>query len=235
MPWTAALRESLAGEIVALEGKTLRRSCEQAASQGALPMVSAWAHARRLVFGQRKVDDQSTAIPAIPQLLRMLELEGALVTLDALGCPKEMAPTLTEPGAESVLALKENPPTLPGEGQLWCEAIKADRWAHVTAERQTTLDAEHGRLETRHDWLTADIACLGVQASWAHIASVGLVESHREVGGEVAIEQRLFLTALPGDVVGFAQAVREHWGGEQALQWVLDVSVREDDCRIRQG
>jgi predicted transposase YbfD/YdcC len=119
--------------------------------------------------------------------------------------------------------------------QLLFEDIKADRLEHVTYERHTTIDTDHGRLETRHYWMTSDIECLGVKASWANIASVGLVESSREVGGKVSMEQRFFLTSLSCDAIRFAQAVREHWGVENALHWVLDVSFHEDDCRIRQG
>jgi predicted transposase YbfD/YdcC len=233
--WTEALRESIDGEIVAIDGKTLRRSCDQAASKGAIHMVSAWANANRLVLGQRKVEDKSHEITAIPPLLRMLELEGAIVTIDAMGCQKEIAKTITEQGADYVLALKDNHPTLHSEVQLLFEDVKADRLDHITSARHTTIAAEHGRLETRHSWITSDIECLGVKGSWAKIASVGLVEAHRAVGDAVSIEQRFFFTSLPADAVRFAQAVREHWGVENARHWVLEVSFREDDCRIRQG
>jgi predicted transposase YbfD/YdcC len=157
--WTEALCESLDGDIVAIDGKTLRRSFAHAASQGAIHMVSAWANAQRLVLGQLKVDDKSNAITAIPQLLRLLELEGAIVTIDPMGCQKEMAKTMTEQGAEYVLALKDNHPTLHGEVQRLFEDVKADRLAHVTSTHHTTTDADHGRLETRHSWITSDIEC----------------------------------------------------------------------------
>ena len=233
--WTEALRESLDGDTVAIDGKTLRRSFDHAASQGAIHMVSAWANAHRLGLGQLKVDDKSNEITAIPQLLRMLELEGAIVTIDAMGCQKEIAKPITEQGADYVLALKDNHPTLHGEVHLLFEDVKEGRLEHSTAAHHTTTEADHGRLETRHYWITSDIECFGVKGAWANITSVGLVESHREVGGAVSSEQRFFLTSLPCDAVRFAQAVREHWGVENALHWVLDVSFREDDCRIRQG
>lgn len=231
--WTEALRESIDGDIVAIDGKTLRRSFDHAASQGAIHMISAWANAHRLVLGQHKVDDKSNEITAIPKLLRMLELEGAIVTIDAMGCQKAIARTIIEQGADYVLALKNNHATLHGEVRRYFDDVKADRFAHVTYDHHTTVDADHGRLETRHYWLTSDIECVGVKGSWANITSIGLVESHVEVGGEVSIEQRYFLTSLPCDAVCFAHAVREHWGVENALHWVLDVSFREDDCRIR--
>jgi predicted transposase YbfD/YdcC len=233
--WTDALRESIPGDIVSIDGKTLRRSFDRAAAKGAIHMVSAWANANRLVLGQLKVDDKSNEITAIPKLLGLLELQGAVVTIDAMGCQKEIAQTITDGGADYVLALKDNHPTLHGETQLFFADITAGRLGHVTYDCHTTADADHGRLETRTYWITSDIECLGVKASWANIHSVGMVESRREVGDAVSLEQRFFLTSLPCDAACFAKAVREHWGVENALHWVLDVSFREDDCRIRQG
>jgi predicted transposase YbfD/YdcC len=147
--WTEARRESLEGEIVAIEGKPLRRSFDHAASQGALPMVSAWANAHRLGLGQLKVDAKSNEIIAIPQLLRLFDVAGAIVTIEAMGCQKERAKPITEQGAEYVLALKDTHPTRPEEGQLLFEAVKAERLDDIPSERHTTIDADHGRLETR--------------------------------------------------------------------------------------
>jgi predicted transposase YbfD/YdcC len=157
--WTEALRASIDGDIVAIDGKTLRRSFDHAASQGAIHMVSAWANANRLVLGQRKVDDKSNEITAIPKLLKMLELEGAIVTIDAMGCQKDIARTIIEQGADYVLALKDHHATLRGEVQLYFDDIKADRFDHGTYEYHRTVNADHGRLETRHYWLTSDIEC----------------------------------------------------------------------------
>ena len=158
-----------------------------------------------------------------------------MVTIDAMGGQKAMAKTRTAQGAEDVLARKAPPPTLHGEGHLWGEDGKADRLAPVTSAPHTTTDADHGRLETRHDWSTSDRECGGVQGAGAHSASGGVVESHRDVGGAVSIEPRWCLTSLPGDAVGCAHAVREPWGGAKALHGVRDGSLREDAGRMRQG
>jgi predicted transposase YbfD/YdcC len=128
-------------------------------------MVSAWANANRLVLGQLKVDDKSNEITAIPQLLQMVDVEGAIVTIDAMGCQKTIAQTIVDQGAEYVLALKDNHPTLHGEVQRLFEDIKAERLDDVIADHYTTIDADHGRLETRHYWMTSDIECLGVKVS----------------------------------------------------------------------
>ena len=146
-----------------------------------------------------------------------------------------MAKTMTAQGAADVLALKDTQPTLQGEVQLWFEDIQAQRLDQGTSAGPTTIDADQGRLETRHSWMPSAIACLGVKTSWAHITRVGLGESSREVGGEGAMAQRVFLTSRPCDAMRFAQAVRGHWGIEDALHGVLAVRLREDDGRMRQG
>ncbi len=231
--WTEALSEASGGDIVSIDGKTLRHSFDQATGQAAIHMVSAWASANRLVLGQLKVEEKSNEITAIPKLLQMLDVEGATVTIDAMGCQKEIAKVITDREADYVLALKENHPTLSGDVTRFFDEAKATAFADIAHAYHETVDGDHGRIETRRYWITSAIEWLGAKASWAKLHSIGMVESCREVGETVQVETRYFLTSLPAQGVRFAQAVRQHWGIENALPWVLDVSFHEDACRIR--
>jgi predicted transposase YbfD/YdcC len=231
--WLAALGRAVAGEVVAIDGKTLRGSFDTAAGQNPLHLVSAWATAARLVLGQVAVDAKSNEITAIPLLLELLDLKGCIVTIDAMGCQKEIAACIREQGADYVLAIKDNQPTL---HQAVHEAFVAHADADFTdpsVRRHKTVEHGHGRQETREYFVAAVPATVAQTGEWRDVRSIGLVTRERVVNGEVEEEVVYYLSSLPPKVKTFAQAVRGHWGIENRLHWSLDVTFAEDQSRVR--
>jgi predicted transposase YbfD/YdcC len=233
--WMQAVAEVTAGEVVAIDGKALRRSFAKGTSKRAIHMVSAWASENGVVLGQRKVDTKSNEITAIPELLELLLLKGCIVTIDAMGCQRAIAETILEQGADYVLALKGNQPTLEqAVGRFFLTGPEAEV-NRTQSDYSEQTERGHGREETRRVWISANLEGELAAAAWPGLQSIGMVEATRTVGGKTSIEQRFYLSSLPPDAEQFARAVRKHWGVENQLHWSLDVTFREDQSRLRTG
>lgn len=237
--WTQALCPALGAEIVAIDGKALRRAHNK---EAAIPyVVSAWASQNGLTLGQIQVDEKSNEITAIPKLLRVLDLAGCIVTIDAMGCQRNMAKEIIEADADYVLSLKGNQGTAEKEVRAYFDdLIPVDASlppppTHPQLDYLQTVDGDHGRVETRRYWISDDIGWFQDKDRWEGLRGIGMVESVREVGGARAYERRCFLVSLDRNVRRFARACRSHWGVENPLHWVLDVTFREDDSRARSG
>jgi predicted transposase YbfD/YdcC len=242
--WTQSVRAAIPGEIVALDGKALRRALD--GEQSVKYIVSAWAEGNGLVLGQIKVADKSNEITALPELLRVLELSGCIVTIDAMGCQKKIAREIIEADADYVLALKGNQEKVHEEVKSFLDATlqekqkKRPKGAVVPTEVRClqefeTVEKDHGRIETRRYYQSDKLDWFADKAKWEGLQSVGFVESIRELAGQTTIERRYYLSSLPLGVETFARAVRGHWGVENKLHWVLDVCFREDQSRARTG
>jgi predicted transposase YbfD/YdcC len=236
MDWMEAVENLTEGQVVAADGKTLRRSHDQSEGKKALQMVSAWASANEVVLGQMKVDDQSNEITAIPRLLDTLEIAGCIVTLDALHCQTETVAIIVEKGADYVLPVKENQPRLLEAMQGLFDDPAEMHW--VKCNYHKTENQGHGRTEVRKCWCTSDpdyLRYIATLAEWQALQSIAMVQSERQVGDQRTVKRRYYISSLESNAKLLLHAVRTHWGIENKVHWVLDIAFREDDSRIRKG
>lgn len=230
--WVASLTGT-PPEVVAIDGKTVRRSHQRSKGKAAVHMVSAFAARQRLVLGQVKVGEKANEIAAIPKLLEMLALEGAIVTIDAMGCQRDIAQAILAKKADYVLALKGNQGTLRADVELFVAEQKERSFADAPVSRHETVDADHGRIETRTTTVIQDVGWLKERHDWPGLKSVVVVDSTREINGRIEAETRLYITSLAMLAFQIGPIVRSHWAVENSLHWVMDMIFRDDECRVR--
>jgi predicted transposase YbfD/YdcC len=230
--WVAALTGT-AADVIAIDGKTLRRSYQKKGAQAPIHMVSAFAARQRLVLGQVKVADKSNEIVAIPKLLDLLAIEGSIVTIDAMGCQRAIAGKIVEKKADYVLALKGNQGTLREDVELFAAEQKANGFQDTKVSRHETVDGDHGRIETRTYTAIHDVAWLQERHDWPGLKQVVMVESTREMGEKIERETRFYITSLVWLASQLGPVIRSHWAVENSLHWVMDMIFRDDECRIR--
>ena len=219
--------------MIAIDGKTARRSYQKTGAKAPIHMVSAFAARQRLVLGQVKVADKSNEIVAIPRLLDMLAIEGAIITIDAIGCQRAIARKIIDKRADYVLALKGNQASLHADVALFVAEQKANGFNDTAISRHHTVDGDHGRIETRKTTVIADVAWLQERHKWPGLKAVVMVESSREIAGKTEHETRLYITSLALAAVDMAATIRSHWAIENSLHWVMDMVFRDDECRVR--
>ena len=237
LSWMQAISQLSEGEIIAFDGKRLRHSYDKASGKAAIHMVSAWATSNRLVLGQRKVDDKSNEITAIPELLRRLDIAGCLITIDAMGCQAAIAAQIVEQEADYLFSLKGNQSHLHADVALLFKDLAESGYTAYDYQSEKHVDKDHGRIEVRHCWTLSDpqlIQALRNTDRFAGLQTLVRIRAERYLPGqEPALEDRFFISSAPLSAPHALHAVRTHWQIENSLHWVLDIAFREDDSRIR--
>lgn len=234
--WIEAIAEKTNGRLIAVDGKTLRHSFDHANQKAAIHMVSAWSEANHLVLGQVATEEKSNEITAIPKLLELLDIKGAVISIDAMGCQKAIAEKIIDQQGDYLLALKKNQGGLYDDVVLLFDQCIRDDCQGVVYATAQTVNGGHGRVEERRIWTTWDVDWFAQRTLWKGLSCFVCIESKRTIDGETSIERRYYICSLDGKDSGHILSLtRGHWGVENRLHWSLDVQFREDESRIRQG
>lgn len=234
LSWIKSVAVLTDGEVIAIDGKSLKHSYDKKAGNRAISMVSAWAGTNKLVLAQRKVDSKSNEITAIPELIKVLDISGCIVTIDAIGCQKEIVNLISQKDANYIIALKKNQKNLYENVELLFKEAISKRYEGFSASHYSTSESGHGREEIRNYLMLSNISNrIDPENKWKKLNSVGMIESVRTENGKTTVETRYYISSLNLDAKKFGDSVRSHWGIENSLHWILDVALNEDDCKIR--
>ncbi len=233
--WVKAVFNTSKSKIVPIDGKTLRGSHDRASGKNPIHMVNAWCVENGISLGQIKTSEKSNEITAIPELIKMLELDNCIVTIDAMGTQTKIAKAIINKGADYVLALKGNQSRLNDQVTLFFDDARKNDFKNISFDSHTTIDSGHGRIETRKYTTVSEIEWLQGKENWSELKTIIMVESERDINDKISNETRHYISSMEVSAEEIGKAVRHHWGVENSLHWKLDVGFREDECRKRKG